>query len=294
MKRVGWIGLGIMGAPMATNLVRAGFEVAVYSRTRSKVAALEKIGAFAAGSPSEVARFGDVTILMLPDAPDDEAVLFGPSGVVDGASPGHVVIDMATISPSATRAFASRLAERGLEMLDAPVSGGERGAREATLAIMVGGKQEVFERCLPIFEALGRKVTFMGPHGCGQMTKLCNQVAGVLTLQSVVEALLLARAGGLEPQKVLEVLSAGSADSWNLRNQGPKMLSRDFAPGFMIRLQQKDLRIAMETAAELGLPLPGTAIVRELFRVVEAYGGGDLGVQALVTALEKMAGRTLA
>lgn len=294
MKRIGWIGLGIMGSPMARNLLRAGFEVAVYSRTPSKVVALEKLGAVAASSPSEVASFGDVTITMLPDAPDEEVVLFGPGGVVEGAPPGHVVIDMATISPAATRAFAARLATHSVEMLDAPVSGGEGGARAATLAIMVGGKKEVFDRCLPIFQALGRKVVFMGPHGSGQMTKLCNQVAGVLTLQSVVEALLLASAGGLDPQKVLEVLSAGSADSWNLRNQGPKMLARDFAPGFFVRLQQKDLRIAMETAGELGVPLPGTALVRELFRVVEAHGGRELGVQALVTALEKMAGRTVA
>ncbi len=292
--RTGWIGLGIMGYPMATNLLRAGFEVAVYSRTPAKMAALEKMGAVAAASPSEVARFGEVTITMLPDAPDEELVLFGASGVVEGASAGHVVIDMATISPEATRAFAARLAERGIEMLDAPVSGGEAGAKAATLVIMVGGKREIFDRCLPVFKALGKTVVFMGPHGCGQMTKLCNQVAGVLTLQSVAEALLLARAGGLEPHKVLQVLSAGSADSWNLRNQGPKMLARDFAPGFFVRLQQKDLRIVAETAAQLGVPLPATALVRELFRVVEAHGGGDLGVQALVTALEKMAGRTVA
>jgi len=293
MNRVGWIGLGIMGRPMARNLLKAGFRVVGYSRTKAKVDELVAAGGEAAQSPADVARRVEVTITMVPDAPDVEAVLFGTDGVVEAAQPGHVVVDMSTISPTATRLFAQRLASRGIEMLDAPVSGGESGAREGTLSIMVGGKEEVFVRCRPIFEALGRKITFMGAHGSGQMTKLCNQVAGVLTLQSVVEALLLAHAGGLNLHRVIEALSAGSADSWNLRNQGPKMLARDFAPGFFVRLQQKDLRIALETAAELGLPLPGTALVRELFRVVEAYGGGELGVQALITALERMAARSV-
>ena len=293
MNRVGWIGLGIMGRPMARNLLKAGFRVVGYSRTKAKVDELVAAGGEAAQSPADVARRVEVTITMVPDAPDVEAVLFGTDGVVEAAQPGHVVVDMSTISPTATRLFAQRLASRGIEMLDAPVSGGESGAREGTLSIMVGGNEEVFVRCRPIFEALGRKITFMGAHGSGQMTKLCNQVAGVLTLQSVVEALLLAHAGGLDLHRVIEALSAGSADSWNLRNQGPKMLARDFAPGFFVRLQQKDLRIAPETAAELGLPLPGTALVRELFRVVEAYGGGELGVQALITALERMAARSV-
>jgi 3-hydroxyisobutyrate dehydrogenase len=278
---------------MARNLLKAGFRVVGYSRTKAKVDELVAAGGEAAQSPADVARRVEVTITMVPDAPDVEAVLFGTDGVVEAAQPGHVVVDMSTISPTATRLFAQRLASRGIEMLDAPVSGGESGAREGTLSIMVGGNEEVFVRCRPIFEALGRKITFMGAHGSGQMTKLCNQVAGVLTLQSVVEALLLAHAGGLDLHRVIEALSAGSADSWNLRNQGPKMLARDFAPGFFVRLQQKDLRIALETAAELGLPLPGTALVRELFRVVEAYGGGELGVQALITALERMAARSV-
>ncbi|MCX8073825.1 MAG: NAD(P)-dependent oxidoreductase [Candidatus Binatia bacterium] len=293
MKRIGWIGLGIMGLPMASNLLRAGFEVVAYNRSQAKVASLKNLGGVAASSPAEVAASTEATILMLPDAPDEEEVLFGRAGVVEGAMPGHVVIDMATISPNASRLFAQRLAQRGIEMLDAPVSGGQTGAREATLVIMVGGNKDVFARCVHIFEALGRKVVYMGPHGFGQMTKLCNQVAGVLTLQSVVEALFLARAGGLDPHRVIEVLSAGSADSWNLRNQGPKMLRRDFAPGFYVRLQQKDLRIALEMAGELAVPLPGTALVRELFRSVEANGGAELGVQSLVTALEHLAGRSL-
>lgn len=222
MNRVGWIGLGIMGRPMARNLLKAGFRVVGYSRTKAKVDELVAAGGEAAQSPADVARRVEVTITMVPDAPDVEAVLFGTDGVVEAAQPGHVVVDMSTISPTATRLFAQRLASRGIEMLDAPVSGGESGAREGTLSIMVGGNEEVFVRCRPIFEALGRKITFMGAHGSGQMTKLCNQVAGVLTLQSVVEALLLAHAGGLDLHRVIEALSAGSADSWNLRNQGPR------------------------------------------------------------------------
>lgn len=293
MKRVGWIGFGIMGRPMARNLLRAGFQVVGYSRTKAKLQEFLAAGGEEARSPADVARQVEVTITMVPDAPDVEAVLFGSTGVVEGAAPGHVVIDMSTIAPTATKSFAARLAARDIEMLDAPVSGGESGAQQATLSIMVGGKEEVFERCRRIFDALGRKVTFMGNHGNGQLTKLCNQVAGVLTLQSVVEALLLATSGGLDLSRVMEALSAGSADSWNLRHQGPKMIARDFRPGFFVRLQQKDLRIALETAGELGLPLPGTALVRELFRVVEAHGGGELGVQALVTALEHMSARPL-
>lgn len=291
MKRIGWIGFGIMGRPMAKNLLRAGFEVVGYNRTRSKLEEFLAAGGKEAHSPADVARQVEVTITMVTDAPDVEAVLFGPAGVVEGASAGHVVIDMSTIAPAATRNFAKRLGAHGMEMLDAPVSGGELGAQQASLSIMVGGDEKVFARCHPIFDALGRKVTYMGAHGAGQLTKLCNQVAGVLTLQSVVEALLLAKAGGLDLGRVLEALCAGSADSWNLRHQAPKMMARNFTPGFFVRLQQKDLRIALETAGEMGVPLPGTALVRELFRVVEAHGGGELGVQALVTALERMCGK---
>ncbi len=293
IKRVGWIGLGIMGRPMSYNLLRAGFQVVGYSRSPQRLEPLLTAGGEAASSPADVAARCEVVITMVPDTPDVEQVLFGDHGVASGGRSGQVVIDMSTISPLATRSFAQRLAVHGIEMLDAPVSGGETGARQATLSIMVGGKEEVFEQCRPIFTALGRKITYIGGHGSGQIAKLCNQVAGVLTLQSVCEALLLAAASGVEVQRVLEAISAGSGDSWNLRQQGPKILARDFNPGFYVRLQRKDLRLATELASSVGVPLPGTVLVDQLFAAVEAHGGGELGVQALVTALEALAGRSL-
>ncbi len=293
IKRVGWIGLGIMGRPMSHNLLRAGFQVVGFSRSPQRLEPLLAAGGEAASSPADVAARCEVVITMVPDTPDVEQVLFADHGIASGGRSGQVVIDMSTISPLATRSFAQRLAVHGIEMLDAPVSGGETGARQATLSIMVGGKEEVFEQCRPIFTALGRKITYIGGHGSGQIAKLCNQVAGVLTLQSVCEALLLAAASGVEVQRVLEAISAGSGDSWNLRQQGPKMLARDFNPGFYVRLQRKDLRLATELASSVGVPLPGTVLVDQLFAAVEAHGGGELGVQALVTALEALAGRSL-
>lgn len=291
IERVGWIGLGIMGRPMSHNLQRAGFHVIGFSRTPQRLEPLVAAGGEAATSPADVARRSEVVITMVPDTPDVEQVLFGEHGVVQGVRPGTIVIDMSTISPAATRCFAQRLAVHGVEMLDAPVSGGETGARQGTLSIMVGGKEPVFEQCRPIFAALGRKITYVGLHGSGQVTKLCNQVAGVLTLQSVCEALLLAKASGVDVHRVMEALTAGSGDSWNLRHQGPKMLERDFQPGFYVRLQRKDLRLACELGTSVGVPLPGTALVDQLFAAVEALGGSESGVQALILALEALAGR---
>jgi len=293
IRRVAWIGLGTMGRPMSYNLQRAGFQVVGFSRSPQRVEPLVAAGGEAATDPAEAAHKADAVITMLPDTADVEQVLFGDKGVVHGIRAGCVVIDMSTISPRATRVFAQRLAVHGVEMLDAPVSGGETGARQATLSIMVGGKEEVFEHCRPIFSALGRKITYIGPHGSGQIAKLCNQVAGVLTLQSVCEALLLAAAAGVDVQRVIEAMSAGAADSWNLRHQGPKMLARDFNPGFYVRLQRKDLRLAAELAASVGVPLPACALVDQFFAAVEAQGGAELGVQALLLALEGLAGRRL-
>jgi 2-hydroxy-3-oxopropionate reductase len=290
VKTIGFIGLGIMGGPMARNLLRAGFRVVAHSRTRAKVDALAVDGAQPAANPAEVARHSDALITMVPDTPDVRQVLLGESGVIEGAAAGLVVIDMSTISPTATREMAQALAQRGVQMLDAPVSGGEIGAINAKLSIMVGGDAAVFERCRAVLAALGDKITYVGPQGHGQITKLCNQVAGVLSLQAVAEALLLATKAGVDPHKVIEALSGGAADSWNLRVQGPKMLQRDFAAGFFVHLQQKDLRLAMQLAGELSAPLPGAALVQQLFNAVEAHGGGKLGVQALVLALEELAG----
>jgi len=290
LKRVGFIGLGIMGRPMAINLLKAGYPLTVWNRTRSKMEELIALGAYGANSPKEVAERSDVVITMVTDSPDVEEVILGPDGVIHGARPGLIVIDMSTISPAVTRRIASELAKKGVKMLDAPVSGGEKGAKEATLSIMVGGPRDAFEECLPIFEALGKKIVYMGPSGSGQTAKLCNQVICALNIQAVCEGLMLGAKAGLDLKKLLEAVSAGAASSWMLVNLGPKMIERDFKPGFKIRHQQKDLRLALELAAELKMPLPGTALVHQLLRIVEAEGLGEEGTQAAIIAMEKISG----
>ncbi len=288
--RVGFIGLGIMGRPMASNLLKAGFGVVAHSRTHSKVEALVALGAEAGTSARDVAGRCDVVITMVPDTPDVQLVMLGPDGVIEGAHDGLIAIDMSTISPTATREIAAALATRGVRMLDAPVSGGEAGAIAGSLSIMVGGDEAVFTRCQPVFAAMGTRVTYIGPQGHGQITKLCNQVVGVLTLEAVAEGLTLATKAGVDVRRVIDAISGGAADSWMLRNQAPRMVQRDFAPGFFIHLQQKDLRLVMELAGTLSAPLPGAALVHQLFSAVEATGGAALGTQALVLALERLAG----
>jgi 2-hydroxy-3-oxopropionate reductase len=288
--RVGFMGLGIMGRPMASNLLKAGFCVVAHTRTRSKVDALVALGAEAGSSPCDVATRSDIVITMVPDMPDVRHVMLGADGVIEGAHDGLVAIDMSTISPTATQEIAAVLASQGVHMLDAPVSGGEAGAIAGTLSIMVGGDEAVFTQCQPVFAAMGKRITYIGPHGHGQIAKLCNQVVGVLTLEAVAEGVVLASKAGVDVRRVIDALSGGAADSWMLRNQAPRMLARDFAPGFFIHLQQKDLRLVMELAGKLSAPLPGTALVHQLFSAVEATGGGALGTQALVLALERLAG----
>jgi len=284
--RVGVIGLGIMGAPMARNLLRAGHAVTVHSRTRARVDALVADGAAAADSPAAVVAAVEAVVTMLPDTPDVEAVLAGPSGVLAAARPGLLAIDMSTIAPEAARALAARAVSAGVTLLDAPVSGGEQGAIAGTLSIMVGGDEAAVARAQPIFAALGRQVTYMGGPGQGQMAKLVNQVVGATTLAAVAEGVALATRAGLDPAAVLQALGGGAANSWMLANLGPRMQRRDFAPGFMVRLQQKDLRLALAAAKALGLELPVVTVVHELLAAVEAHGGGALGTQAIVTSLE--------
>src|SRR5262245_14730654 len=288
--RVGVIGLGIMGAPMARNLLRAGHVVVVYGRRRERVEPLVAAGASSADSPAAVARAVETVITMLPDAPDVEEVLAGRDGILAGAAAGSLVIDMSTIAPAAARALAARAAAAGVAFLDAPVSGGEQGAIAGTLSIMVGGDEAAFGRIRPVLAALGSRITYMGGPGQGQMTKLVNQVIGATTLAAVAEGVLLAARAGLDPAAMVQALAGGAAASWMLAEQAPRMQRRDFAPGFMVRLQQKDLRLALAAAAEVGVPLPATALVHQLFAAVEAHGGGALGTQALVTALEALAG----
>jgi len=292
--RLGFIGLGTMGRPMARNLLKSGFAVTVYGRRKPIVDERVAEGAIAAGSPREVAQSSDVVITMLPDSPDVKEVVTGENGILSGARSGMIVTDMSTISPSVTREIAELASKQGVEYLDAPVSGGEPGAIAGTLSIMVGGKPEVYEKCLPIFQALGKNIVHMGGVGMGQATKLCNQVICVLNIQAVCEGLMLGSKAGLDMEKLLSVVSGGAASSWMLSNLGPKMLQRDFEPGFKVNLQQKDLRLALAAADELGLSLPGMSLVHQLFNSVEAAGMGEKGTQALITALEKLAGHVVA
>lgn len=294
MKTVGFIGLGLMGKPMAMNILKAGYPLVVWNRTQSKMYELVKAGAAPAKSPREVAEKADVTIVMVSDSPDVEAVVLGPSGVIEGAKPGKTLIDMSTISPQVEKNIAVKLSEKGMNVLDAPVSGGVVGAREGTLSIMVGGSKEAFEECFPILNAMGKRVTYMGDNGMGQATKLCNQVMCAINLQSVCEALILGSKLGIDLSKLIEVIGAGAAGSWQLSNLGPKMVKRDFEPGFRVAHQQKDLRLALSLAAESELPLPCTALVQQMFRAVEAEGMGEKGTQALLIATEKLAAQKLA
>jgi len=289
IRKVGFIGLGIMGLPMARNLMKAGFELTVFNRTAGKCRELVEEGARQAGSPAEAAADTDATICIVTDTPDVEEVILGPKGIIREARPGSIVIDMSTISPKATRRIASALKEKGVGMLDAPVSGGDVGAVNATLTVMVGGEGSDFERARPLFEAVGKTITHVGPSGAGQSTKLCNQVLVVVNLVGVCEALLLAKKSGLDLEKTLRVLTGGAANSWSLENLGPKIAEGDHSPGFMIRLLQKDLKLVVESAAEEGLPLPGTVFAQQMFTSVAAEGGGDLGTQAVIRAFEKLA-----
>jgi len=289
--RVGWIGLGIMGKPMARNLLKAGYPLTVYNRSRAAVEELAAEGATPAASPAEVARQADRIFTMVTDSPDVEQVVLGPQGVLEGAREGAILIDMSTISPQVSRRIAQEAAAKGVQALDAPVSGGDVGAREGTLSIMVGGDREAFEAVLPLFQVLGKTITYVGPAGSGQEVKLVNQIVVALTVLAMAEGLAYARKVGLDLETVLQVITQGAAGSWTLSHYGPRVLRGDFAPGFMVRLQQKDLRLALESAAAAGQPLPGTALVHQLFRHLEATGAGNEGNHALVKVLEALGGQ---
>jgi 3-hydroxyisobutyrate dehydrogenase len=287
---VGFIGLGIMGKPMAQNLLRAGFPVTVYNRTRRRADELQKLGARVADSPRAAAAESEVVITIVSDSPDVRDVILGAGGVIEGIRAGSILIDMSTISPQVTREIAEALKARGVEMLDAPVSGGEKGAIEGTLSIMVGGDAEVLERERPVLRAMGKTITHIGPNGMGQVCKLANQIAVGLHNLSISEALIFAMKAGADPEKVMQALQGGAANSWAFQVLAPKILKRDFSPGFMVKLQQKDLRLVLDAARELHLPLPGTALTHQLYQAVETRGGGNDGNHALVKALEALAG----
>lgn len=289
MADIGFIGLGIMGKPMAGHLVKAGYTVNVYDVFEEAVKELAGEGAKPCGSAQEVAERSEIVILMLPDTPDVAQVLFGGKGVASGIKPGSVVVDMSSISPIETRTFAEKLASQGVEMLDAPVSGGQVGAQNATLSIMVGGKPAVFERIKPLLEKMGKNIVLVGGNGDGQVCKVANQIVVALTIEAVSEALVMASKAGADPAKVREALLGGFAHSKILEVHGERMLKRTFQPGFRIRLHQKDLTLALDTARALGIGLPNTAMAMQLFNSVAASGGIDLDHSAMVLAIEDMA-----
>lgn len=285
--QLGYIGLGIMGLPMARNLMDAGYPMLVWNRTPGKGKPLEAAGATVADSPADLANRGpEVIFINVTDTPDVEAILFGEDGLAATAKPGTIIVDHSTISPDATRDFAKKLAELDIDFIDAPVSGGDIGAQQGTLSIMVGGRDEAVQQVMPMLQVVGKNVVHLGEAGLGQACKACNQVAGMVTLLGVCEALALAKQSGLDMDKMIQVVGGGAAGSWQLTNLGPKIAVGDHDPGFMIDLVIKDLAIVLDTAKRAGLPLDGTAHVADLFKQVAAQGGGRLGTQAVAKAIE--------
>jgi 2-hydroxy-3-oxopropionate reductase len=287
--QVGFIGLGVMGRPMAANLLKAGFRVAVYDLNRPAVDALIAQGAMDAGSIRE-AGAAEVVVTMLPDTPDVGAVLFGSGGLAETMRPGSTLVDMSSISPVETRRFAAALAERGIAMLDAPVSGGFQGAEAGTLSIMVGGELEVLERCRPVLESMGKTISHIGASGAGQVCKVCNQVAVAINIHAVAESLTLARKSGVDPAKVRDALLGGFARSTAMDLHGKRVLDDNFAAGFRVALQRKDLRLALETGSATGTPLPVTALIQELYGILAATGRGGWDNSSLAVLLQEFAG----
>ena len=287
---IGFIGLGIMGRPMALNLLRAGYRVHVWSRRAVSIAPLAEAGAAVCRSAAEVAAASDVVISMVADAPDVEQVALGAQGVASGARPGLLFVDMSTIAPSAARRIALRLGEHGIEMLDAPVSGGETGAVNATLSIMAGGSRAAFEKALPVLQCMGTKVTHIGDSGAGQVAKACNQICTGAGVLMVAEALNFARASGVDPFKVREALLGGSAHSRVLESHAQRMLARNFNPGFKSWMHQKDLKIVMDEAHRMGLMSPVAAITAQMLNALVGGGDGERDTVALLQLLEKMSG----
>ena len=289
-ESVGVIGLGIMGKPMAGRLVEAGFDVTVHSRSPGPVQSSGAWARRAARSAAEVAQNSDVVITILPDTPDVESVLLGADGVLGAARPGALIIDMSTIAPAMAQRVAAEAECRGMQALDAPVSGGEQGAIDGTLSIMCGGSAEAVERARPIFERLGQRIVHVGDAGAGQIVKACNQIVVGVMFQAMAEALVLGGKAGVEPSAIVAALVGGAARCWALEVKAPQVLRRDFRPGFRSRLHHKDLGIALDAAGELEVALPVTASVREFYRSLIAQGRGDYDHSALVTLVEDMAG----
>ena len=286
--KIGFVGLGIMGTPMAEHLIHAGHQLFVF--TRGKIPqAIAASSATQCASARDVAEHADIIVLMVPDTPDVEVALFSHNGIAAGLTPGKVVVDMSSISPIATKTFAQKINALGCDYLDAPVSGGQVGAKNATLSIMVGGSEATFERVKPLFELMGKNITLVGGNGDGQTAKVANQIIVALNIEAVAEALLFAAKAGADPARVRQALMGGFASSKVLEVHGERMVKRTFEPGFRIELHQKDLSLALSSARALGVALPNTAMAQELFNTCAAHGGKAWDHSAMVRALEKLA-----
>jgi 2-hydroxy-3-oxopropionate reductase len=287
---IGFIGLGIMGKPMARNLLNAGYSLVVHNRSRRPVEELAAEGASPASSPRQLACESDLVITMLPDSPDVELVALGPEGLIEGARPGLLYVDMSTIAPAVAVQVARSLEDKGMRCLDAPVSGGDVGAQRGTLSIMVGGDREAFEQAKPVFAVVGQSAVWCGPSGAGQTVKACNQVLVAVTIAGVCEALTLGAKAGVDPATIVQVLSGGLARCGVLENRGQRMVRGDFEPGFRVRLHYKDLNIVRQTGKDYGVPLPVTAVVHELFTTAVTRDRGELDHTGLLTVVEELSG----
>jgi 2-hydroxy-3-oxopropionate reductase len=290
MARVGYIGLGLMGSGMARNLMKAGHSLVVHNRSRAIVDEFASEGATPATTPREVAEQSDFVFTNLPDSPDVELVALGPDGVIEGAREGMIFIDNSTIKPETTRKIAQTFAEVGVMSLDAPVSGGDIGARDGTLSIMVGGPQEAFDKTLPLFEAMGQTITRVGESGAGQIAKVANQTVVAGTMIAMCEALVIAQKAGVDPEAVVQAISRGAAQCWALDTKPPKLFKRDHAPGFKAYMQAKDLKIVIDTARTYNAAMPLTAVAHQLYEAMIGMGNGELDNSAIITVLEALAG----
>ncbi len=293
MMKVGYIGLGLMGKSMARNILKAGFPVVVHNRSEAAVDELVAEGASAANSPAEVARQVDVVFTNLPDSPDVMKVALGPGGVIEGAHTGLIFVDNSTIKPDTAREIAAKLAEAGVQSLDAPVSGGDIGARNGTLTIMVGGSKEALDTVMPVFQAVGKTITHIGEPGAGQVAKAANQIMVAAQMVAMGELMIFAQKCGVDPRKVVEAIKAGAAQCWTLDVKPPRLFEGNRAPGFKARMQNKDLGIVMETARSYGVPLPATAVNSQLFQAMVQSGMGEMDNSAVIAIIEELAGEKL-
>jgi 2-hydroxy-3-oxopropionate reductase len=291
--RIGYIGLGLMGRPMALNLLKAGFSLTVHNRSRPAVDALVGEGANGANSPREVAEASDVIFTNLPDSLDVEQVVLGPDGIIEGAAPGSIFIDNSTIKPESARSIAAELRSKDVSALDAPVSGGDVGAKAGTLAIMVGGPREAFDRVLPVLKAIGKSITYVGESGAGQVAKACNQIMVAAQMVAMGELLILAQRSGVDPRRVIDAIQGGAAQCWSLDVKPPRLFKGDRQPGFKAHMMHKDLGIVLDTARAYGMPLPSTSVHAQLYEAMLQLGMRELDNSAVLGVYETLVGERL-